>query len=79
MDYAFLKQIWDPLTVNPKDLILTKFNPISGFQEANILSPYIDDFRCNYGLNIAIVKAIDIVFKNIDISINNIDIDNILL
>jgi hypothetical protein len=78
-DYAFLEQIWDPLTVNPKDLILTKPNPISKSQEANILSPYIDDFQYNYGLNVVIVKAIDIVFKNMNASINDIDIDNILL
>ena len=78
IDNVFLEQIWDPLIVNPKDLILTKPNLISRSQEANILS-YINNFRYNYGLDIAIVKAIDIVSKNIDTSVNNIDIDNILL
>ena len=79
MDYVFPKQIWDLLIVNPKNLILTKPNLISRSQEANIPSLYINNFRYNYGSNIAIVKAIDIVFENINTSINNIDINNVLL
>ena len=78
-DHLFLEPIWDPSTVNPKSLILTKSNLTSVSQESNILSPYINDFQCNYGLDIAIVKAVNIVSKNINASINDIDIDNVLL
>ena len=65
--------------MNPKNLIFTKLNLISGSQKANILFPYMDDFWCNYGLDIAIVEATDIVSKNINASIDDMDIDNVLL
>ena len=79
MDHLFLKLIWDPLTINPKGFIFTKFNLISVSQKFKILSAYINDFQCNYGLDIAIVEAIDIVSENIDASIDDMDMDNILL
>ena len=78
-DHVFPEQIWDLSTVNPEDLILTKPNPTSGSQEANIPSPHMDDFRCNYGSDVAIVKAIDIVSENMDASVDDMDIDNVLL
>ena len=78
IDYAFLENIWDPLTVSPEDFIFTKPNLTSGSQETNILFLYIDDFQCNYSSGVAMVEAVDIVSKNIDASINNMDIDNVL-
>ena len=39
----------------------------------------MDDFRCNYSLDMAIVEAIDIISKNINTSVDDIDIDNALL
>ena len=79
MDHIFLKLIWDPLTVNPKDIIFIKSNLISRFQEPNSLPFYINGFQYNYSLDMAMVKTIDIVSKNINISIDSIDIDNVLL
>ena len=77
-NHAFLEKIWDLLTVNFENLIFTNPNLTSKSQEANILFLCMDDFQCNYSSDMAMVKTVDIVSKNIDTSINNMDIDNVL-